>query len=274
MLTDLDTTAPADALAGAPGAAPPMPAVWVVHPMPLLAAGIAAALQPWAPAQVLAAPWAVLQALPPLLPGRAMAAAGPVVVADHAAGLALAAQGRGLRILVLQQGARAWGVRLALQAGVLGYVDADCSLEELRQAVAAVQRGARHLCPVASAGMADSVVETALTPREMDVLQLLGDGLDNKTISLRLDIALGTVKSHVKAVLEKLGASSRTQAVAAGQARGLVVAGAGWRSGARAALEAPLPSRTAFLPGAKPAAQGPDCHQRISLPSSPARAVG
>ena len=52
--------------------------------------------------------------------------------------------------------------------------------------------------------MADSVVETALTPREMDVLQLLGDGLDNKTISLRLDIALGTVKSHVRRAFQRL----------------------------------------------------------------------
>lgn len=249
---------------------PPAPAaVWVLHPMPLLAAGIAAALQPLWPAQVLPTAAALMQAWATQAPG-----ASPLVVADHAGGMALAAHGRGLRLLVLQQGARAWGVRLALQAGVLGYVDADCSLPELHQAVAAVQRGARHLCPVASAGMADSVVETALTPREMDVLQLLGDGLDNKTISLRLDIALGTVKSHVKAVLEKLGASSRTQAVAAGQARGLVVAGAGWRSGARAAPEAPLPSRTAYLPGAAPAPQAPGRHQHINLPSSPARAVG
>ncbi|URI07060.1 response regulator transcription factor [Aquincola tertiaricarbonis] len=236
-----------------PQPVPPAPAtVWVLHPMPLLATGIAAALQPLWPAQVLPGPWA-------LADGGAA-----VVVTDHAGGMALAAQGRGRRILVLQQGARAWGVRMALQAGVLGYVNAECTLDELHQAVASVQRGARYLCPVASAGMADSVVETALTPREMDVLQLLGDGLDNKTISLRLDIALGTVKSHVKAVLEKLGASSRTQAVAAGQARGLVVAGAGWRGSVRG-VPAPMAPMTA--------PQGLDRHQRSHLPTRPAWSV-
>jgi DNA-binding NarL/FixJ family response regulator len=70
--------------------------------------------------------------------------------------------------------------------------------------------------------MADSVAQESLTPRETDVLMLLAQGLDNKSISARLQIALGTVKSHVKAVLEKLAASSRTQAVATAHQRGLV----------------------------------------------------
>lgn len=203
----------------------PVAQVLVLHPMPLLASGIAAALGPRCtllPPD--AVPW-----LPTCPNGEA-----PLCITDHARGLAMAqaAHGAPPPILVLQPGTRPWGVRLALQAGVLGYVDADCSLQLLREAAASVQAGRRYLCPVACAGMADSVVDTPLTPREMDVLQLLGRGLDNKTISLQLDIAVGTVKSHVKAVLDKLGASSRTQAVAVGQSRGLVVADAGPAAGA------------------------------------------
>lgn len=211
-----------------PDGPPEAAAVLVMHAVPLLAAGIAATLAP-ACAVATLAPMDEEGGLPARLFDTA-ARRRLLLVADHAGGLAAAAQLPGLPVVIVQAGVRAWSVRQALQAGVQGYVSADGSLHELQAAVASVLRGHRHLCPAASACMADSVVQAALTPREMDVLQLLGDGLDNKTISLRLDIALGTVKSHVKAVLDKLGASSRTQAVAAGHARGLVVAGAGLRS--------------------------------------------
>lgn len=199
-------------------AAAPASEVLVGHPLPLMAAGIAATLA--GDFRVRRLPAGQAESLLPLRP-----TADGVFVTDHAAGLRVAAAAsHGWRVLVVDQDTRAWNVRTALQAGIHGYVSADCSQAELLQAAAAVRRGRRHLCPVASAGIAESVVQTALTPREMDVLQLLAAGLDNKTISLRLDIALGTVKAHVKSVLAKLSASSRTHAVAAAHARGLVPA--------------------------------------------------
>ena len=126
------------------------------------------------------------------------------------------------RCLIVTDSTRSWQVRQALEHGVQGVVGADCSLQELRRAVHSVHQGQRFLCEAASASMVESLVQESLTPREMDVLKLLGEGLDNKTISARLRIALGTVKTHVKAVLEKLDASSRTQAVASALQRGLI----------------------------------------------------
>jgi DNA-binding NarL/FixJ family response regulator len=65
--------------------------------------------------------------------------------------------------------------------------------------------------------------EEPLTPREIEVLSLVAEGLSNKSIALRLGISDQTVKFHVAAVIAKLGAANRTDAVRRGLRRGLVV---------------------------------------------------
>ncbi len=67
----------------------------------------------------------------------------------------------------------------------------------------------------------DAVVE-ALTPREIEVLRLLADGLPNKAIAARLDISDQTVKFHVASIIGKLGVANRTQAVRRAFQRGLI----------------------------------------------------
>ena len=62
-----------------------------------------------------------------------------------------------------------------------------------------------------------------LTPRELDVLRLVAEGLPNKEIAHRLDISEHTVKFHVNALLRKLGAHSRTEAVTAATRSGLIL---------------------------------------------------
>jgi DNA-binding NarL/FixJ family response regulator len=64
---------------------------------------------------------------------------------------------------------------------------------------------------------------TELTPREREVLQLLAQGLPNKTIAQRLDISDHTVKFHVNAIMTKLGAQSRTEAVVRATRLGLII---------------------------------------------------
>jgi DNA-binding CsgD family transcriptional regulator len=60
----------------------------------------------------------------------------------------------------------------------------------------------------------ESDAQTLLTPRELEVLAAIADGMSNKSIARRLDISLHTVKSHVESVFQKLGAHNRTEAVA------------------------------------------------------------
>jgi DNA-binding NarL/FixJ family response regulator len=62
-----------------------------------------------------------------------------------------------------------------------------------------------------------------LTPRERDVLQLMAEGLPNKLIAVRLSISEHTAKFHVSAIMTKLGAASRTEAVTIGARRGLLI---------------------------------------------------
>ena len=65
--------------------------------------------------------------------------------------------------------------------------------------------------------------DRTLTPREREILTLLGDGLVNKAIGLRLGISEHTVKTHLGAIYEKLEASNRAEAVATGLRRGLIM---------------------------------------------------
>jgi DNA-binding CsgD family transcriptional regulator len=70
--------------------------------------------------------------------------------------------------------------------------------------------------------IADRMKQQALTPREADILRHMMLGMSNKAIASKLTLAVGTVKTHVKSVLEKLNASSRTQAVSIAQRRGIL----------------------------------------------------
>lgn len=149
-----------------------------------------------------------------------------VVVCDHDTGVALAQPARtrndGPRVLVLTAQSSERAVRQALERGVHGYVLLDSPIDELLQGVQAVCRGQRFLSPAVAQRMADSLTHEALTSREYEVLTLLAAGQCNKSIARQLQIAVGTVKAHVKAIMGKLDASSRTQAVSVAAQRGLV----------------------------------------------------
>ncbi len=114
-----------------------------------------------------------------------------------------------------------------------GYVRADAGEEELRSAVRAVALGytvlepslVRSVLPAAGPAhtMPDSEVVEALTPRELQVLQLLATGLPNKGIAAQLGISEHTAKFHVSSLFAKLGSSSRAEAVATASRRGLLL---------------------------------------------------
>jgi two-component system, NarL family, response regulator len=110
----------------------------------------------------------------------------------------------------------------ALQAGAAGYLLKDCGRQELMACIRAVSQGQRYLQPAAAACLAERITHTALTAREAEVLTWLARGASNKCIANELSVAEGTIKTHVKSLLGKLGAGSRTQAARLAQQRGLV----------------------------------------------------
>lgn len=146
-----------------------------------------------------------------------------VCVADYETGSALANTcGDKVAILVVTQQDTEWDVRSALEAGVRGYVLQSCTPEELLQATRQVAAGGMYFTEAIAHHVAVSGVRVDLTGREAEVLQLLAKGYCNKLIARTLGIALETVKSHVKRIMGKLGASARTHAVAIATERGII----------------------------------------------------
>ncbi len=135
-------------------------------------------------------------------------------------------------VVILGDGLSAALSTEALRAGIRAVLPGDISPEQLVAALQAVSSGLVVLHPSQAgeglpagsdpARRLDELAEP-LTRRELEVLQMLAAGLSNKEIAARLNISEHTVKFHVASILGKLGASTRTEAVALGIRRGLVL---------------------------------------------------
>ena len=116
-----------------------------------------------------------------------------------------------------------------VEAGATGYILKDDSLDDLISTVHAAQEGKVFVSPEIAAAMIERLSDLAqmfsdvensitdtpgLTPREIEVLELIGEGLTNQQIAERLVIEIGTVKNHVHSILEKLNVSNRGEAAA------------------------------------------------------------
>lgn len=123
-------------------------------------------------------------------------------------------------LIVPQTGENA--VRSALNQGISGIVLTSSPVHELLAAVRMLATGKKYLCPTVAQQLAQVAERDLLTSREDEVLRLLAKGQCNKSIARSLDIAVGTVKVHVKSIMSKLDASSRTEAASIATERGLV----------------------------------------------------
>jgi two-component system NarL family response regulator len=110
----------------------------------------------------------------------------------------------------------------ALKAGAKAYILKDIDAESLIRCIRDVLAGKTYLAPSAAAKLAERVTQVQLTPRELAALRLLANGQSNKEIATSLEISERTVKSHLAHLFEKLGVTSRTEAVRVATRRGLV----------------------------------------------------
>jgi DNA-binding NarL/FixJ family response regulator len=107
------------------------------------------------------------------------------------------------------------------RAGASAYLLKTTSREDLFRCIRAVHGGQTFVPPPVASKLAARVARPALSERQMDVLRLMAAGLSNKEIGARLRVTEGTVKSHVNQVLEKLGTTRRTEAVAMAMKHGI-----------------------------------------------------
>jgi two-component system nitrate/nitrite response regulator NarL len=112
------------------------------------------------------------------------------------------------------------------QTATAGVLAPDATAEQLDAAVRAVAAGLLVRSPAGSlpsgTGFAPADETPLLTPREREILALIGEGLSNKAIARRLGISIHTVKFHMEALFDKLDATSRTEAVAKGLRGGVI----------------------------------------------------
>ena len=154
-----------------------------------------------------------------------------------------------IKVVVLTTYADDRSVIEALRAGALGYLTKDAGADEIRQALQRVASGQASLDPAVQMHLIEAITTTAttsnttsatsdpsatsatpipdgLTPREAEVLGLIGAGLSNTEIATQLFVSEATVKSHVNHMLPKIGARDRAQAVGYAYRHGLVPPGA------------------------------------------------
>ena len=149
-----------------------------------------------------------------------------------------------IKVVVLTTYADDRSVIDALRAGALGYLTKDAGADEIRQALQRVTSGQASLDPAVQMHLVEAIATTTtpnttgatsappasqlpdgLTPREAEVLALIGAGLSNAEIAIQLFVSEATVKSHVNHMLPKIGARDRAQAVGYAYRHGLVPPG-------------------------------------------------
>lgn len=126
------------------------------------------------------------------------------------------------RIIMLSSSETDGEIQRALRSGASGYVLKSMPQEGLLAVIRSVHAGRRRVPVEVAAVLAEHLGDQELTPRELEVLQLIRDGLKNKQIADRLSISENTVNFHIKNIVDKLGANDRTHAVTIAVRRGLL----------------------------------------------------
>ena len=126
------------------------------------------------------------------------------------------------RVIVLTTYDTDEDITRALKAGAKAFVLKDISADDLIACIHDVLAGKTYLAPSAAAKLAEGVARVQVTPRELSTLRLMADGKTNKEIANALGISERTVKTHLGHLFEKLGVTSRTEALKIATRRGLV----------------------------------------------------
>jgi DNA-binding NarL/FixJ family response regulator len=193
--------------------------ILIAHGDPLVAAGLAVSLQKQHDFEAYI--W------PASNPSSATVSDLPrpdVVVADHDSGMRLiaSAEAKSPPVVILTHSDGEARIRGALEQGARGYLLLGCSLRELFDGLRSVRAGGLAIGPLVAGRVAEWMTQRDLTRREEGILRQMMLGRSNKHIAVALNLAIGTVKTHVKSILDKLDAASRTEAAAIAQRRGIL----------------------------------------------------
>ncbi|WP_433972256.1 response regulator [Tunturiibacter lichenicola] len=136
--------------------------------------------------------------------------------------LAIRTQFEDARVIMLTTFEGDAEIQRALAAGAQGYMLKSLPRKQLVDIIRKVHAGHKHIPPEVAAQLMEHLLGETLSKREIEVLQKVAGGNRNSDIAALLFISEETVKGHVKHIMEKLGASDRTEAVAIGIRRGII----------------------------------------------------
>jgi two-component system, NarL family, response regulator len=129
---------------------------------------------------------------------------------------------RAARIIILTTYGGDEDIFRSLKAGARGYLLKDAPRQHILEAIRAVHAGQKYIPADVASKAAEHALKPQVTSREIEVLQHMARGVSNKEIGAALFLSEGTVKTHVKSILAKLEAASRTEAVTVATRRGLI----------------------------------------------------
>jgi DNA-binding NarL/FixJ family response regulator len=135
---------------------------------------------------------------------------------------AIARTGSRARTIVLTSFETDEDIYRAFQAGAQGYLLKDTSLTKMVEAIMTVHAGKRYVPGHIATRLAERMMRTDLSARELEILKLLAKGLTNKEIAKVLGISDNTVRNHVNSIIEKLEVSDRTEAATTAIQRGII----------------------------------------------------
>jgi DNA-binding NarL/FixJ family response regulator len=127
-----------------------------------------------------------------------------------------------VRVIILTSFETDEDIYRSVQAGAQGYLLKDSPQSDMIDAIRTVHAGQRYLPRHIAARLAERMMRTDLTARELEVLKMLARGLTNKEIGRALNISGNTVRNHVNSIIEKLDVSDRTEAATTAIHRGII----------------------------------------------------
>jgi DNA-binding NarL/FixJ family response regulator len=126
------------------------------------------------------------------------------------------------RVIILTTFQRDAEIDRLLKAGARGYLLKSMPPQQILEAIRQVHAGRKFVPGEVAAGLAEHVTEDDLTDREIEVLRHVADGNCNREIGRKLSIGEETIKTHLKRIMSKLGASDRTHSVIIAARRGFI----------------------------------------------------
>lgn len=136
--------------------------------------------------------------------------------------LAIKRKDTAIRVIILTSYETDEDIYRAVQAGAEGYLLKDTSLREMVEAIKVIHSGKRYIPRHIAARLAERMMRTNITPRELEILKMLVKGLTNKQIGHVFGISDNTVRNHVNSIIEKLEVSDRTEAATTAIQRGII----------------------------------------------------